>query len=123
MDVVRLWHMLRSTGFLSFVHVTQRRRGLPTPPLGDARMDIIKVAKDSRSTSVAGAIAGVVREHGRAEVQAVGAGAVNQAVKAVIIARGYLTLDGIDVICIPVFTEVYIGDQERTAIRFVVEPR
>jgi len=86
-------------------------------------MDIIRVATRSRSTSVAGAIAGVVREYGRAEVQAIGAGAVNQAVKAVTIARGYLTLDGIDVVCIPVFTEVQIGDQERTAVRLVVEPR
>lgn len=86
-------------------------------------MDIIKVAARSRTTSVAGAIAGMCREHGRAEAQAIGAGAVNQAVKAVVIARGYLALDGIDVICIPVFTEVYIDDQERTAIRLVVEPR
>lgn len=86
-------------------------------------MDIIKVARHSRSTSVAGAIAGVVREYGRAEVQAIGAAAVNQAVKGVTIARGYLTLDGIDVICIPAFTEVYIGDEERTAIRLVIEPR
>ena len=86
-------------------------------------MDIIKVASKSRSTSVAGAIAGVVRECGRAEVQAIGAGAVNQALKGVTIARGYLTLDGIDVICIPLFTEVLIGDNERTAIKFVVEPR
>jgi len=86
-------------------------------------MDLIKVAVRSRSTSVAGAIAGLCRERGRAEVQAVGAGAVNQAIKAVIIARGYLALDGIDVICIPSFTEVDIGGQERTAIRLVVEPR
>jgi stage V sporulation protein S len=86
-------------------------------------MDIIKVATRSRSTSVAGAIAGVVRDHGRAEVQAIGAGAVNQAVKAAAIARGYLTLDGIDVICIPSFVEVSINDQERTAIRLTIEPR
>jgi stage V sporulation protein S len=86
-------------------------------------MDIIKVATRSQSTAVAGAIAGVVREHGRAEVQAIGAGAVNQATKAVIIARGYLSLDGIDVICIPTFTEVSIEDQERTALRLIVEPR
>ena len=86
-------------------------------------MDIIKVATRSRSTSVAGAIAGVVREYGRADVQAIGAGAVNQAIKGVTIARGYLTLDGIDVICIPAFTEVSIDGQERTAIRFVIEPR
>jgi len=86
-------------------------------------MDIIKVAARSRSTAVAGAIAGVVREHGRAEAQAIGAGAVNQAIKAVAIARGYLALDGIDVICIPAFVEVDIEGQERTAIKFIVEPR
>jgi len=86
-------------------------------------MEILKVAAKSRSTAVAGAIAGVVRESGRAEVQAIGAGAVNQAVKAVAIARGYLAEDGIDVVCIPSFTEVMIGDQERTAIKLVVEKR
>jgi len=86
-------------------------------------MDIIKVAARSRSTAVAGAIAGVVRESGRAEVQAIGAGAVNQAVKAVAIARGYLEMDGIDVICIPSFVEVEIDGQERTAIKLSVEPR
>lgn len=85
--------------------------------------DIIKVSARSRSTAVAGAIAGVVREHRRAEVQAIGAGAVNQAVKAVAIARGYLSEDNIDVIAIPFFTEVIIDDQERTAVRLVVEPR
>lgn len=86
-------------------------------------VDIIKVSARSRSTAVAGAIAGVVREHKRAEVQAIGAGAVNQAVKATAIARGYLQEDGIDVIFIPYFTEVVIDGQERTALRFVVEPR
>lgn len=85
--------------------------------------DIIRVAAKSRSTAVAGAIAGVVREHGRAEVQAIGAGAVNQAVKAAAIARGFLALDGMDVVCIPSFTDVYIGGQERTAIRMAIEPR
>jgi stage V sporulation protein S len=86
-------------------------------------MDIIKVSARSRSTSVAGAIAGVVREYGRAEVQAIGAGAVHKATKSVIIARGYLAVDGIDIICIPVFTEVFIEGQERTAVRLIVEPR
>ena len=86
-------------------------------------MELIKVAARSRSTAVAGAISGVVRESKRAEVQAIGAGAVNQAVKAVAIARGYLALDGIDVICIPSFIEVEIEGQERTAIRLLVEPR
>jgi stage V sporulation protein S len=86
-------------------------------------MDVIKVSAKSRSTAVAGAIAGVIRESGRAEVQSIGAGAVNQAIKAVAIARGYLALDGFDVVCIPSFTEVDIEGQERTALRFVVEPR
>ena len=86
-------------------------------------MDIIKVASRSRSPAVAGAIAGVMRERSRAEVQAIGAGAVNQAVKAVAIARGYLTPDGIDAICIPSFTTVEIEGKERTAIRLTVEPR
>jgi len=86
-------------------------------------VDIIKVSARSRSTAVAGAIAGVVREHNRAEVQAIGAGAVNQAVKAMAIARGYLAEDGIEVIFIPQFTETTIDGQERTAIRMIVEPR
>jgi len=86
-------------------------------------VDVIKVSAGSRTSSVAGAIAGVVREHKRAEVQAIGAGAVNQAVKATAIARGYLQEDGIDVICIPEFTSVDIEGKERTAIRLVVEPR
>jgi stage V sporulation protein S len=86
-------------------------------------MGILKVSARSRSTAVAGAIAGVVRESGRAEAQAIGAGAVNQGVKAVAIARGYLALDGIDVVCIPTFTEVEIEGQDRTAIKLIVEPR
>lgn len=86
-------------------------------------MELIKVSATSRSTAVAGAIAGVVREHGRAEVQAIGAGAVNQAVKAAAIARGYLLLDGINVILIPSFGEVDIDGAERTAVKFSIEPR
>lgn len=86
-------------------------------------MNIIKVSAASRTAAVAGAIAGVVRDRNRAEVQAIGAGAVNQAVKAVAIARGYLQEDGLDVVCIPEFTSVEIDSKERTAIRLVVEPR
>jgi len=86
-------------------------------------MNILKVSSDSRTSAVAGAIAGVVREHQRAEVQAIGAGAVNQAVKAVAIARGYLQEDGIDIVCLPEFITVDISGKERTAIRLVVEPR
>jgi stage V sporulation protein S len=85
--------------------------------------DIIKVSARSRSTAVAGAIAGVIRQHNMAEVQAIGAGAVNQAVKALAIARGYLERDAIEIVCTPYFTEVEIDGSERTAVRFRVEPR
>lgn len=87
------------------------------------KASVIKVSATSRSTAVAGAIAGVMREHRFAEVQAIGAGAVNQAVKALAIARGYLDGDGIDIMCTPQFMEVDIDGQERTAVRFTVEPR
>jgi len=86
-------------------------------------MDVIRVAASSRSTAVAGAIAGVMREQGQVDVQAIGAGAVNQAIKAVTIARGYLELDGIDIVCVPAFVEVMIDDQERTAVRLCIERR
>jgi len=85
-------------------------------------MTMIKVSATSRTSAVAGAIAGVVREHRRAEVQAIGAGAVNQAVKALVLARGYLRLDGIHVICVPEFADVTIEDKVRTAIKLIVEP-
>jgi stage V sporulation protein S len=86
-------------------------------------MDIIKVKANSRTAAVAGAIAGVVREHKRAEVQAIGAGAVNQAVKALVLAKGYLAEDGIPVIAIPEFVDVEIDGKVRTAIKLTVEPR
>ena len=85
-------------------------------------MDLIKVSATSRTSAVAGAIAGVVRENHRAEVQAIGAGAVNQAVKALVLATGYLRLDGIQVSCVPEFAEVTIEDKVRTAIKLIVEP-
>ena len=86
-------------------------------------MDVIKVKANSRTAAVAGAIAGVIREHKHAEVQAIGAGAVNQAVKALVLARGYLAEDGIAVICMPEFVEVDIDGKIRTAVKMVVEPR
>jgi stage V sporulation protein S len=86
-------------------------------------MDVIRVAATSRSTAVAGAIAGVMREKGQVDVQAIGAGAVNQAIKAVTIARGYLEQDEIDIVCVPSFIEIQIDNQERTAVRIRVEPR
>ena len=85
-------------------------------------MNMIKVSATSRTSAVAGAIAGVVREQHRAEVQAIGAGAVNQAIKALILATGYLRLDGIQVNCVPEFAEVTIEDKVRTAIKLIVEP-
>jgi stage V sporulation protein S len=84
---------------------------------------MIKVSATSRTSAVAGAIAGVVREHQKAEVQAIGAGAVNQAVKAMVLAKGYLEGDGIHVICLPEFVEVDIDGKVRTAIKLIVEPR
>lgn len=86
-------------------------------------MDVLKVSAKSDPNSVAGALAGVFREEGRAELQAVGAGALNQGVKAVAIARGYVAPSGIDLICIPAFTDIEIDGEERTAIKLIVEPR
>jgi len=86
-------------------------------------MDIIRVSATSRTSAVAGAIAGVVRDHKRAEVQAIGAGAVNQAMKALILATGYLKGDGIDVCAVPEFVDVEIEGNVRTAIKLVVEHR
>ena len=85
-------------------------------------MDTIKVSATSRTSAVAGAIAGVVREHHRAVVQAIGAGAVNQAIKALILATGYLRDDGIHVTCVPEFADITIEDKVRTAIKLVIEP-
>ena len=85
--------------------------------------NMIKVSADSRTAAVAGAIAGVIREHRHAEVQAIGAGAVNQAVKALVLATGYLRQDGIDVACTPEFADVTIDDKVRTAIKLVIDPQ
>jgi stage V sporulation protein S len=86
-------------------------------------MDVIKVKANSRTAAVAGAIAGVVREHKHAEVQAIGAGAVNQSIKALVLATGYLAEDGINVICKPEFVDVEIDGKIRTAIKLSIEPR
>lgn len=87
------------------------------------RGEILKVSSRSRPSAVAGAIAGVVRENGRAEVQAIGAGAANQAIKAVAIARDYLNETGIEAICLPSLVDLQIDEADRTAIRLVVETR
>jgi stage V sporulation protein S len=90
---------------------------------GPKTLNIIKVSARSRTAAVAGAIAGVMRESNHAEVQAIGAGAVNQAVKAIVIAKGYLAEEDVHITCVPSFVDVDIDDQERTAIRFVIEPQ
>jgi stage V sporulation protein S len=86
-------------------------------------MEVLKVSSKSKPNSVAGALAGVLREKGAAEMQAIGAGALNQAVKAVAIARGFVAPSGMDIICIPAFTDVEINGERRTAIKLTVEPR
>ncbi|AUN14444.1 stage V sporulation protein S [[Clostridium] sordellii] len=86
-------------------------------------MDILKVSSKSNPNSVAGALAGVIREKGSAEIQAIGAGALNQAIKSIAVARGFVAPSGIDLVCIPSFTDVKIEEEERTAIKLIVEPR
>jgi len=91
--------------------------------IGGHVMEVLKVSAKSNPNAVAGALAGVLRERGSAELQAIGAGAINQAVKAVAIARGFVAPSGVDLICIPAFTDVIIDGEERTAIKLIVEPR
>ncbi len=86
-------------------------------------MDVLKVSSRSKPTSVAGALAGVIREKGYVEMQAIGAGAVNQAIKAIAIARGYVAPSGLDLVFVPAFVDVDIDGEERTAIKLMVESR
>lgn len=86
-------------------------------------MTILKVSAKSNPASVAGALASIVRESGKAEMQAIGAGAINQAVKAMAIARGYVAPNGIDLVCKPAFVDVDIDGMEKTAIKFFVESK
>lgn len=86
-------------------------------------MDILRISAKTSPNKVAGAIAGLVKENGRAEMQAIGAGAINQAVKAVAIARGFVAPTGIELVCSPAFTEVLIDNENKTGIKFIVEPR
>ncbi|MGE5474897.1 MAG: stage V sporulation protein S [Ignavibacteriales bacterium] len=86
-------------------------------------MEVLKVSAQSQPKSVAGALAAVLRDNTTAEIQAVGAGAVNQAVKAIAITRGFVAPNGIDLVVVPAFSEVNIDGEDRTAIKFIVEPR
>ena len=86
-------------------------------------MEILKVSAKSNPNSVAGALAGVIREKSSAEIQTIGAGALNQAIKAIAIARGFVAPSGIDLICIPAFTDITVDGEERTAIKLLVQSR
>lgn len=86
-------------------------------------METLKVRSKSNPNSVAGALANILREKGSAEIQAIGAGALNQAVKAVAIARGFVAPAGVDLICIPAFAEVEVEGEERTGMKLIVESR
>lgn len=90
---------------------------------GGIAMIILKVSKNSNPGSVAGALSGIVRERGSAELQAIGAAAVNQAVKAVAIARGFLAPSGFDIVCTPAFSEIEVAGEERTAIKFLISDK
>ena len=82
-------------------------------------MNILKISAKSNPSSVAGAIAGLVKEFGKVELQMIGAGAVNQGVKSIAIARGFLAPSGVDLVCIPAFVEIDINSSERTGIKFI----
>lgn len=90
---------------------------------GGHPVEILKVSATSKPVAVAGAIAGVIRTSQRVEIQAIGAGAINQAVKAIAISRGYVAPGGIDIVCIPSFIEISIDGEDRTGIRLMVEAR
>ena len=86
-------------------------------------MEVLKVSTKSNPNSVAGALAAIIKEKNIVEIQAVGAGAINQAVKAIAIARGFVAPSGRDIVCIPAFTDIEIEGEERTAIKLIVQPR
>ena len=86
-------------------------------------MEMLKVSSKSNPNSVAGAIANIFRERGNVEIQAVGAGALNQAIKAVAIARGFVAPTGKNLVCIPAFQDIAIDGEERTAIKFIIESK
>jgi stage V sporulation protein S len=93
------------------------------PDEGQLSREVLKVAAASRPVLVAGAIAGVIRSQGRVEVHAIGAAAVNQAIKAIAISRGYVLPAGLDLVCIPSFVDLSLAGQERTGIKLLVEVR
>ena len=93
------------------------------PRAAEPAMEVLKVSATSKPVAVAGAIAGVVRTQQKVEVQAIGAGAINQAIKAIAISRGYVAPGGLELVCIPSFIDISIDGEERTGIRLLVEVR
>lgn len=86
-------------------------------------METLKVSTKSNPNSVAGALANVFREKKDVEIQAIGAGALNQAIKAIAIARGFVAPSGKNLVCIPAFTDIIIDGEERTAIKLIIEAK
>lgn len=86
-------------------------------------METLKVGTKSNPSSVAGALANVIRQTGSVEIQAIGAGALNQAIKAVAIARGFVAPSGKNLVCIPAFTDITIEGEEKTAIKLIIEAK
>ncbi|MCI8999665.1 MAG: stage V sporulation protein S [Clostridia bacterium] len=83
--------------------------------------EILKISSKSNPNSIAGAIAGQIKENGKLELRAIGAGAINQAIKAIVIARGFLTPSGIEIVCIPAFTQVKFDGEERTGMKLIIK--
>lgn len=86
-------------------------------------MEVLKVSSKSNPNAVAGALAGVLREQGKVEIQVIGAGALNQAIKAVAICRGFVAPSGVDLVCVPAFADIKINGEDRTAIKLAIGPR
>lgn len=86
-------------------------------------MEILKVGSKSNPNSVAGALSNLLKEKRNIEIQAIGAGALNQAIKAVAIARGFVAPTGLNLVCIPAFTDIVIDGEERTAIKLIIEAK
>jgi stage V sporulation protein S len=119
-DRAERWQAGQSALIMSTSQQTPRH--LP-PGVAAPALEVLKVSATSKPVAVAGAIAGVVRTQSKVEVQAIGAGAINQAVKAIAISRGYVAPGGIDLVCIPSFIDISIDGEERTGIRLIVEAR
>ena len=123
----RLNRAVYSQRSTSVVHRRHTQPAVKRPRTHDystgGAVEVLKVSSKSSPNAVAGALAGIIREQGAVEIQTVGAGALNQAVKAIAIARGFVAPSGIELMCVPSFADIEINGEERTAIRMLVEPK